>query len=87
MKSGCQATSRWQPNLSIAVTKPTKFDKVVGREVCRITSKGTRVYSFIDGDTSTPESAYLLALCEKVSYFFCCSLIKESNCKLIPDSS
>ena len=50
----------------ISVTKPTKFDKVVGRELCRITSKGTKVYSFIDGDTSTPQSAYLLSICEKV---------------------
>ncbi|XP_077869467.1 DNA mismatch repair protein Msh6-like [Saccoglossus kowalevskii] len=45
--------------------KPTKFDKVVRRELCRISSKGTKTYSFIDGDTCNAESSYLLSVTEK----------------------
>jgi DNA mismatch repair protein MSH6 len=49
------------------VGKVTKFDKVVKREICQITAKGTRVFSVIDGDASNAENSYLLALTEKVS--------------------
>ncbi|XP_064596885.1 DNA mismatch repair protein Msh6-like [Liolophura sinensis] len=45
--------------------KTTKFDKVVKREICRITSKGTKTFSFIDGDTSEAQNNYLLAVAEK----------------------
>ena len=55
--------------LFFAVHKPTKFDKVVKREICRIQTKGTKVYSFIDGDTAEAKSAYLLAVCERVCAF------------------
>ncbi|XP_072027536.1 DNA mismatch repair protein Msh6-like [Amphiura filiformis] len=43
----------------------TKFDKVVKREMCRISTKGTRTYSFIDGDTCEAQSSYLLAIAER----------------------
>ncbi|PIK37037.1 DNA mismatch repair protein Msh6 [Apostichopus japonicus] len=43
----------------------TKFDKVVKREVCRVSSKGTRTYSFIDGDSCDSQSSYLLAVAER----------------------
>jgi len=49
--------------------KVTKFDKVVKREICQITTKGTRVFSVTDGDASTSENSYLFALTEKVSLF------------------
>lgn len=49
--------------------KVTKFDKVVKREICQITTKGTRVFSVIDGDASTSENNYLFALTEKVYLF------------------
>jgi DNA mismatch repair protein MSH6 len=49
------------------VGKVTKFDKVVKREICQITAKGTRVFSVIDGDASNAENSYLLAITEKVS--------------------
>ena len=56
--------------LDIVVAKKcTKFDKVVKREICSIQTKGTKRYSFIDGDASSSESNYLLAICEKVSYY------------------
>ncbi|XP_033640935.1 DNA mismatch repair protein Msh6-like [Asterias rubens] len=45
----------------------TKYDKVVKREICRISTKGTRTYSFIDGDTCEAQHSYLLAVKEKVS--------------------
>ncbi|XP_069702294.1 DNA mismatch repair protein Msh6 isoform X2 [Periplaneta americana] len=47
------------------IAKPTKFDKVVKREICQITTKGTRVFSVIDGDARDSESNFLLALTEK----------------------
>ena len=45
--------------------KPTKYDRVVKREVCRISNRGTKVCSFIDGETSEAQNNFLLALCEK----------------------
>lgn len=44
----------------------TKFDKVVKREICRITTKGTQTFNVTDGDIAEANSSYLLALCEKV---------------------
>jgi len=32
------------------MARPTKFDRVVERELCQITSKGTRTYNVIEGD-------------------------------------
>lgn len=32
------------------MSRPTKFDKVVERELCQITSKGTRTFNAIEGD-------------------------------------
>ncbi|KOC69993.1 putative DNA mismatch repair protein Msh6 [Habropoda laboriosa] len=47
------------------MAKVTKFDKVVKREICQISSKGTRVYTALDVEPSTPNSNYLLSLIEK----------------------
>uniref|UniRef100_H3B5L6 DNA mismatch repair protein n=3 Tax=Latimeria chalumnae TaxID=7897 RepID=H3B5L6_LATCH len=44
---------------------PTKFDKVVRREVCRIITKGTQTYSVLDGDPSESNNQYLLCVKEK----------------------
>ncbi len=38
---------------------------VVRREVCRITTAGTKTFSFLDGDSGSSQSAYLLAICEQ----------------------
>ncbi|MFH4977385.1 hypothetical protein AB6A40_004094 [Gnathostoma spinigerum] len=58
-------------------------DKVVKREVCRMTSSGTRTYGVLDGnddsnglDSVDPTARYLLALCEtekcdESSFGFC----------------
>ncbi|XP_066999808.2 DNA mismatch repair protein Msh6 [Anabrus simplex] len=46
--------------------KVTKFDKVVKREICQITSKGTRTFSVLDGEAREAETNYLLALTEQV---------------------
>ncbi|XP_074656040.1 DNA mismatch repair protein Msh6-like isoform X2 [Tubulanus polymorphus] len=48
------------------IGKPTKFDRVVKREVCRVTSKGTKTFSFIDGDPADGNNNFLLAIAEKV---------------------
>lgn len=45
--------------------KSTKFDKVVKREICQISTKGTRVYTSQDAEASSPTSTYLLAIVEK----------------------
>lgn len=47
------------------MNRPTKFDRVVRREVCQVSSKGTRVYSVLDGEASEASSSYLLAIAEK----------------------
>lgn len=52
-------------SLYFLVSKVTKFDKVVKREICQITTKGTRVYTPLDVEASTPNSNYLLSLVEK----------------------
>ncbi|CAJ1067444.1 DNA mismatch repair protein Msh6 [Xyrichtys novacula] len=45
--------------------RPTKFDKVVNREVCRIITRGTQTYSVLDGAPSESQSKFLLSLKEK----------------------
>ncbi|XP_063984742.1 probable DNA mismatch repair protein Msh6 isoform X2 [Diachasmimorpha longicaudata] len=45
--------------------KSTKFDKVVKREICQISTLGTRVCSVQDPEIMSPESNYLLSLVEK----------------------
>lgn len=48
-----------------AMARPTKFDRVVRREVCRIITRGTQTYSVLDGAPSEAQSKYLLSLKEK----------------------
>uniref|UniRef100_A0A1B6M5Q0 DNA mismatch repair protein MutS-like N-terminal domain-containing protein n=1 Tax=Graphocephala atropunctata TaxID=36148 RepID=A0A1B6M5Q0_9HEMI len=47
------------------LTRPTKFDKVVKREICQLTTKGTRVFTVQDGESVDADASYLLALTEK----------------------
>ena len=47
------------------MARPTKFDKVVNREICQISTKGTRVYTPQDVEPATANSNYLLSLVEK----------------------
>ncbi|XP_058798802.1 probable DNA mismatch repair protein Msh6 isoform X3 [Phymastichus coffea] len=48
------------------MSKATKFDKVVRREVCQISTKGSRVFNFLDTvEASSPNSVYLLSIVEK----------------------
>ncbi|XP_069105499.1 DNA mismatch repair protein Msh6-like [Argopecten irradians] len=51
--------------LKASSKQPTKFDKVVKREVCRVTTKGTQTFSFMDGDCSEAQNSFLLAIAEK----------------------
>lgn len=46
----------------------SKVDKVVKREICSVQTKGTKRYSFIDGDVQDSNSSFLLAVCEKVNF-------------------
>uniref|UniRef100_A0A8C2L8V7 DNA mismatch repair protein n=1 Tax=Cyprinus carpio TaxID=7962 RepID=A0A8C2L8V7_CYPCA len=47
------------------LARPTKFDRVVKREVCRIITRGTQTYSVLDGAPSETQSKYLLSVKEK----------------------
>ncbi|XP_065256527.1 DNA mismatch repair protein Msh6 isoform X4 [Emys orbicularis] len=49
-----------------SLAHPTKFDRVVRREICRIITKGTQTYSVLDGDPSENLNKYLLSVKEKV---------------------
>ena len=46
------------------LSRPTKFDRVVKREVCQLSTKGTRVNNYLDSETFEGEPRYLLAICE-----------------------
>lgn len=48
-----------------AMAKPTKFDRVVRREVCRVITRGTQTYSVLDGAPSESQSKFLLSVKEK----------------------
>ncbi|XP_034408091.1 DNA mismatch repair protein Msh6 isoform X2 [Cyclopterus lumpus] len=48
-----------------SMAKPTKFDRVVRREVCRIITRGTQTYSVLDGSPAESQSKFLLSLKEK----------------------
>ena len=57
------------------MSKATKFDKVVEREVCQVMTKGTRVNTFLDSDNYEGEPSYLLAIIEKPGPVFGVSFI------------
>ena len=44
------------------MNRPTKFDKVVKREICAITTKATRRFGYMDKEASDDNAAYLLAV-------------------------
>lgn len=48
--------------------KSTKFDRVVKREVCQITSRGTEVFGQQVAVTENHQPNYMLALAEKVNF-------------------
>ncbi|CAL1537586.1 unnamed protein product [Lymnaea stagnalis] len=43
----------------------TKFDKVVKREICQVSTQGTKTYNYLDGDSGDATCKYMLAICEK----------------------
>ncbi|XP_066481801.1 DNA mismatch repair protein Msh6 isoform X2 [Tiliqua scincoides] len=51
-----------------SMVHPTKFDRVVRREVCRIISKGTETFSIMDSDFVETHNRYLICIKEKVDY-------------------
>ncbi|XP_037070019.1 DNA mismatch repair protein Msh6-like isoform X2 [Pollicipes pollicipes] len=54
-----------QSRVASSTKRTTKFDKVVAREVCQITSRGTRTFSAMEGDATDGELRYLLAVREQ----------------------
>ena len=51
--------------------KTTKFDKVVNREICQITTKATCVYGAQLPEAMHAQSCYMYAISEKVCMFGC----------------
>ena len=49
------------------MSRPSKFDRVVERELCQITSKGTRTFNVIEGDHWQVDHHFLMAVAEKRS--------------------
>ncbi|TNN50390.1 DNA mismatch repair protein Msh6 [Liparis tanakae] len=47
------------------MARPTKFDRVVRREVCRVITRGTQTYSVLDGAPAESQSKFLLSVKEK----------------------
>ncbi|KAH9374422.1 hypothetical protein HPB48_014060 [Haemaphysalis longicornis] len=44
------------------MSRPSKFERVVRREICRITSRATRTFGAQDGQLCDPEPSFLLAI-------------------------
>lgn len=47
--------------------KTTKFDRVVKREVCQVTNRGTEVFGQQVAVTENHQPHYMLAIAEKVN--------------------
>ncbi|KHJ46404.1 MutS domain I protein [Trichuris suis] len=41
-------------------------DRVVRREICRIVTRATKMYSYLEGDEETADAVYLTAICERL---------------------
>ncbi|KAB7498351.1 DNA mismatch repair protein Msh6 [Armadillidium nasatum] len=53
------------PEMMEKLVRPTKYDKVVKRELCQVTTLGTRVPSVIDGEAADNSQRFLLAVTER----------------------
>ena len=55
-----------------SASKTNKFDKVVKREICQVSSLGTNLPSVLYGDINNKESnaTYLYGITERVSVFW-----------------
>lgn len=60
-------------------TKPTKFDKVVRREICQISNRGTQVFGTQCQITPRYQPNYMLAVVEKVVAYIRTLLQQNSN--------
>lgn len=58
--------------------KTTKFDKVVSREICQVTNRGTQVFGQQVPLTNDHQPNYMLAVAEKV-HMKNLKLLKEIN--------
>lgn len=52
---------------TFTVATPTRHDRVVKREMCNIVTKGTKTPSFSEGVEPESDSAFLVAIKEKVT--------------------
>lgn len=56
----------------------TRQDKTVRREICKITTPGTKTFNVLDGEVSNAFSQYLFSFVEKVSENKHSSLLETS---------
>ena len=54
------------PDMMAERIKKTREDKTMRREICRITTPGTKTFNLLDGEISTAFSQYLFSIIEKV---------------------
>lgn len=54
------------PDMMTERVKKTREDKTVRREICRITTPGTKTFNLLDGEISNAFSQYLFSVIEKV---------------------
>jgi len=59
--------------------RKNKFDKTVRREICQITTPGTKTFNTLDNDNVFHESSYLLCVVELVRSNSKCSFPKDKN--------
>jgi DNA mismatch repair protein MSH6 len=57
------------PDQMTVRTKGTKDDKTVRREICRITTPGTKTFNMLDSDVANAFSQFLFSIVEKVNSF------------------
>lgn len=49
-----------------SMSRPTKFDKVVKREVCQVSEKGVCLHGAQTLAVQQPQGCYMIAICERV---------------------
>ncbi|KOB76915.1 putative DNA mismatch repair protein muts [Operophtera brumata] len=64
--------------MCVTANKNSKFDKVVRREICQVTLRGTQVCGLQDAGPGEAAAAYLLAIAEEVT-FMCVTANKNSK--------
>jgi DNA mismatch repair protein MSH6 len=65
-------------------TRGQKLDKTVRREICKITTPGTKTFNVLDGQVSNAFSHYLFSFVEKVRLSFHVIIFYLNMTRLLP---